>query len=69
MNKRWKPELGETYWFYASLIPSCTSWHETMDDLYRWKMGNCFESQKEADDHFCDVTKKYGELQREFKEV
>ena len=48
--KPWKPKRYERYWRYQPQNSgvSLSTWCDDGVDLCRWKVGNCFETEKEA---------------------
>lgn len=46
----WKPEQGNTYWYYSNMWERAFSfeWGYTLSDLLFWKTGNCFKTEEEA---------------------
>ena len=50
-NIRQKPKKGEVYYFLDSAgYVSHTYWTGSEDDLFRFNVGNCFTTEKEAND-------------------
>lgn len=47
----WKPAKGELYFYYqfnnSAITPGNEYWRNTSLDMYRFNMGNCFQTQKE----------------------
>lgn len=47
----WKPTIGELYFYYqfnnSAITPGDGYWRNTSIDMYRFNMGNCFQTQKE----------------------
>lgn len=48
--KPWKPKNGEMYWHYSEAWKEAISfdWEGGLNDLFLWKLGNCFKTQEEA---------------------
>ena len=49
--KPWKPKYGEQYWSYSTKINGtcCNTFWEFTEDYARWKSGNCFRTEEEAE--------------------
>lgn len=49
--KPWKPRNGDAYWWYAVTQPIAykDTWWGNTNCLCRWKCGNCFKTQEEAE--------------------
>lgn len=68
--KPWKPEKGETYWYYSNStyfygINSCV-WTDGVSDLLLWKVGNCFKTEEEAKDKGKEIIEQ---IQKEYDEA
>ena len=49
---RWKPENGERYWYVDSYWgESFHIWSGDSIDKWNYKMGNCFQTEKEAESY------------------
>lgn len=49
---RWQPEINEIYYYLNSLGNICHKiWVNDGEDLFRFNTGNCFKTEKEADDY------------------
>ena len=50
VHKPWKPKNGEMYWHYSEAWKEAISfdWEGGLNDLFLWKLGNCFKTQEEA---------------------
>ena len=48
--KPWKPEKYEAYWYYVIFKKEAIwkTWCFDGNDLCRWKAGNCFKTEEEA---------------------
>ena len=44
-----KPTKMETYWFHDGEMATETTWCSELDDYCRWKLGNCFRTNEEAE--------------------
>ncbi len=51
VHKPWKPKYGEQYWSYSTKINGtcCNTFWEFTEDYARWKSGNCFRTEEEAE--------------------
>ena len=68
--KPWKPEKGETYWYYPNpiyfgLINSYV-WNDDLTDLLFWKVGNCFKTEEEAATKGKEIMEQ---IQKEYEEA
>lgn len=47
----WKPKKSEMYWFYGISLEQAlwATWSLNSGDFCRWKAGNCFRTEKEAE--------------------
>ncbi len=49
-EEAWKPERGQAYWHLNSALKPCTVLNEeTVEDMARLDIGNCYRSKKEAE--------------------
>lgn len=49
VDERWKPEGGERYWtIYGWGQVNVQTWDGVVDDYKRWNFGNCFQTEKQA---------------------
>ena len=66
--KPWKPEKGETYWFFSySLKQKMSSkWGDGTYDLILWNAGNCFRKKEEAETKGKEIMEQ---IQKEYEEV
>lgn len=49
---RWKPEKGEKYYsILATGMRWCYIWMNEKEDNHRYSTGNCFKTEKEAEEH------------------
>ncbi len=47
--RRWRPNWGQKYYFInATGSVTCDIWYNGMDDIHRFAIGNCFETEEEA---------------------
>lgn len=44
---RWKPRLGETYYYLDDCFVISTIWDNSKKDFDRWHIGNCFKTPKD----------------------
>lgn len=63
----WKPKKGEVYWYYSEAWKQgiSTKWKSEVQDLFFWKVGNCFRTKEEADAKGKEIIEA---LQKEFEE-
>lgn len=48
-TKRWKPKVGEEYWFVDTTgIHRISRWYNDLYDKYRYKFGNVFQTEEQA---------------------
>ena len=66
--KPWKPKNGEMYWYYDILAKDFlwTRWCSGGVDLCRWKCGNCFKTEKEANTKGKEIMER---IRKEFEEA
>lgn len=63
----WKPKKGETYWYYIDAKRvDWTYWNSKLFDLLNWKMGNCFQTEEEAETKGKEIV---GQLKKEYEEA
>ena len=49
-SKVWKPESCEPYWFVGDDGEIYKEfWSDTMDDIFRWETGNCYQTEAECE--------------------
>lgn len=63
----WKPKRYERYWRYQpqNSDVSWSTWCDDGVDLCRWKVGNCFETEKEAEIKGKEIMEQ---IQKEYEE-
>ena len=68
LPKPWKPEEGEQYWYYSITIKEAISrkWKDETYALCLWKCGNCFKTEKEANEKGKEIMKQ---IQKEYEEA
>ena len=66
--KPWKPKEGELYWYYSKTLNQTISrnWNAENYALCLWKCGNCFKTEKEANEKGKEIMKQ---LQKEYEEA
>ena len=65
-NKRWKPKIGEIYWFIDNGGDIFYAyWDDAIIDNSRYELGNCFKSQEEAS-FTIEQFKVLAQLRREY---
>lgn len=66
--KPWKPKDGEKYWYYSKAFNLAISrkWIDENYALCLWKCGNCFKTEKEANEKGKEIMKQ---IQKEYEEV
>lgn len=66
--KPWKPKEGELYWYYSKMLNQAISrnWDAENYALCLWKCGNCFKTEKEANEKGKEIMKQ---IQKEFEEA
>lgn len=64
----WKPKEGELYWYYSKTLNQAISrnWDAENYALCLWKCGNCFKTEKEANEKGKEIMKQ---IQKEYEEV
>lgn len=64
----WKPKEEERYWFYSVLLNQAVSrkWIDENYALCLWKCGNCFKTEKEANEKGKEIMKQ---IQKEYEEA
>lgn len=64
----WKPKEGKEYWYYSEAWKQgiSTKWESGIQDLFFWKVGNCFRTKEEADAKGKEIIKQ---LQKEYEEA
>lgn len=64
----WKPKEGELYWYYSKMLNQAISrnWDAENYALCLWKCGNCFKTEKEANEKGKEIMKQ---IQKEYEEV
>lgn len=65
--KPWKPKEGELYWYYSKTLNQAISrnWDAENYALCLWKCGNCFKTEKEANEKGKEIMKQ---IQKEYEE-
>lgn len=66
--KKWKPKEGKEYWYYSEAWKHgiSTKWKSEIQDLFFWKVGNCFLTKEEAETKGKEIMEK---LVKEYKEA
>lgn len=66
--KPWKPKEGELYWYYSKTLNQAISrnWNAENYALCLWKYGNCFKTEKEANEKGKEIMKQ---IQKEYEEA
>lgn len=64
----WKPKKDEMYWFYGSSLEKAlwATWRLNSGDFCRWKTGNCFRTEEEAETKGKEIMEA---IQKEFEEA
>lgn len=64
----WKPKEGELYWYYSKTLNQAISrnWDAKNYALCLWKCGNCFKTEKEANEKGEEIMKQ---IQKEYEEA
>lgn len=64
----WKPKEGELYWYYSKTLNQAISrnWDAENYALCLWKCGNCFKTEKEANEKGKEIMKQ---IQKEYEEA
>lgn len=64
----WKPKNDETYWWYSEAWKHgiSTKWKSEIQDLFFWKVGNCFRTKEEAKTKGKEIMEK---LVKEYEEA
>ena len=64
---RWKPKVGEIYWYVDTFQMDCSPMRRSNDnfDLTMYRFGNCFRTIKEAEQAAVKVRKLLLSLQKE----
>ena len=64
----WKPKEGELYWYYSKTLNQAISrnWDAENYALCLWKCGNCFKTEKEANEKGKEVMEA---IRNEYKEA
>lgn len=67
MKKPWKPDFGEHYYSYDSIIGQAfgETWNDHDEDLLVWKAGNCFRTEEEAEAKGKEIMKA---IKKEYEE-
>ena len=68
LPKPWKPKEGELYWYYSKTLNQAISrnWDAENYALCLWKCGNCFKTEKEANEKGKEIMKQ---IQKEYEEA
>lgn len=63
----WKPKKGDIYWFYDISLGQAlwATWRLNSGDFYRWKAGNYFRTEKEAEIKGKEIMEQ---IQKEYEE-
>lgn len=63
----WKPKEGKEYWYYSEAWKQgiSTKWESGIQDLFFWKVGNCFRTKEEADAKGKEIIEQ---IRKEFEE-
>lgn len=66
--KPWKPKFGEQYWSYSARTNQaiCGMFGEFVEDYAIWKSGNCFKTEKEANEKGKEVMEQ---IKEEYEEA
>ncbi len=66
--KPWKLEVGKQYFYYSVSLNRATTrkWCNGNYDLLLWKFGNCFKTEKEANEKGKEIMKQ---IQKEYEEA
>lgn len=66
--KPWKPEKGDRYWYYSEAWDeeNCVMWKDEFSDLLLWKFGNCFKTEKDANEKGKEVMEA---IRKEYEEA
>jgi hypothetical protein len=66
--KPWKLEVGEQYFYYSVSLNRATTrkWCKGNYDLLLWKFGNCFKTEKEANEKGKEVMEA---IHKEYEEA
>ena len=66
--KPWKPKKGELYWFYSKTLNQAASRNCYAENyaLCLWKCGNCFKTEKEANEKGKEVMEA---IRKEYEEA
>ena len=66
--KPWKPEKYEAYWYYVIFKKEAIwkTWCFDGNDLCRWKAGNCFKTEEEAQTKGKEIMEQ---IQKEYEEA
>lgn len=64
----WKPKNDEMYWFYSISLEQALwkTWRLNSGDLCRWKTGNCFRTEEEAQSKGKEIMEQ---IRKEYEEA
>ena len=64
----WKPKKDEMYWFYGISLEqaSWATWRLNSGDFCRWKTGNCFRTEEEAQSKGKEIMEQ---IRKEYEEA
>lgn len=64
----WKPKEGELYWYYSKTLNQAISrnWDAENYALCLWKFGNCFKTEKEANEKGKEIMEQ---IKKEYEEA
>lgn len=64
----WKPKKDEMYWFYGISLEQAlwATWRLNSGDICRWKTGNCFRTEEEAQSKGKEIMEQ---IRKEYEEA
>lgn len=59
-EKRWNPVIGDAYWYVTDYgVCNVSWWKNNAEDGLRYKIGNCYKTEEEAEQALSRVTQAY----------